>query len=103
MRGKSVATSGDYRNFYFQDGKRVSHTIDPASGNPVTHNLASASVIAPSAMQADALATLMMVIGAEDALQMAQQENIPALFFIRDQDTITAISSDAFKAYVISN
>lgn len=58
-----VVTSGNYRKFYLRDGKKYSHTIDPRSGYPVTHNLLSATVIAPSAWEADALATWFMVIG----------------------------------------
>lgn len=62
-----VVTSGNYRKFYVRDGKKYSHTIDPRTGYPVTHNLLSATVIAPSAWEADALATWFMVIGFEQA------------------------------------
>jgi thiamine biosynthesis lipoprotein len=99
---EAIATSGDYRNFYFHDGKRISHTIDPAKGKPVTHNLASVSVIAPSAMQADALATLMMVVGADKALQLAQHDNIPVLLFVRDENRIDTVYSDALNAYIVA-
>ena len=62
-----VVTSGNYRKFYVRDGKKYSHTIDPRTGYPVTHNLLSATVIAQSAWEADALATWFMVIGFEQA------------------------------------
>ena len=62
-----VVTSGNYRKFYVRDGKKYSHTIDPRTGYPVTHNLLSATVIAPSAWEADALATWFMVIGFQQA------------------------------------
>ena len=62
-----MVTSGNYRKFYVRDGKKYSHTIDPRTGYPVTHNLLSATVIAPSAWEADALATWFMVIGFEQA------------------------------------
>lgn len=62
-----VVTSGNYRKFYVKDGKKYAHTIDPRSGRPVEHNLLSATVIAPSATEADALATFFMVIGAQEA------------------------------------
>lgn len=65
--GHGVVTSGNYRKFYVRDGKKYSHTIDPRTGYPVTHNLLSATVIAPSAWEADALATWFMVIGFEQA------------------------------------
>lgn len=59
----AIATSGNYRKFYEQDGIRYSHTIDPATGKPVQHNLLSATVLAPDATTADALATAFMVMG----------------------------------------
>ena len=58
-----IVTSGNYRKFYVRDGVKYSHTIDPRTGYPVTHNLLSATVIAPTATDADALATYYMVIG----------------------------------------
>ena len=62
-----VVTSGNYRKFYIKDGKKYAHTIDPRTGYPVDHNLLSATVIAPTATEADALATYFMVIGFEKA------------------------------------
>ena len=64
---KGVVTSGNYRKFYIKDGVKYSHTIDPRTGRPVQHNLLSATVIAPTAMEADAYATYCMVIGTEKA------------------------------------
>ena len=58
-----VVTSGNYRKFYIRDGRKYSHTIDPRTGRPVEHNLLSATVVAPTAAEADALATIFMVIG----------------------------------------
>lgn len=66
-RPHGVVTSGNYRKFYVRDGKKYAHTIDPRTGYPVTHNLLSATVVARSAAEADALATICMVIGPEDA------------------------------------
>ena len=60
---RGVVTSGNYRKFYIRDGKKYSHTIDPLSGYPVSHNLLSATIAAPDAASADALATWCMVIG----------------------------------------
>ena len=62
-----VVTSGNYRKFYIRDGKKYAHSIDPRTGRPVEHNLLSATVIAPTATEADALATFFMVIGMEKA------------------------------------
>ena len=64
---QGVVTSGNYRKFYIKDGVKYSHTIDPRTGHPVQHKLLSATVIAPTAMEADAYATYCMVIGTEKA------------------------------------
>ena len=69
---QGVVTSGNYRKFYIKDGKKYSHTIDPRSGYPVQHNLLSATIIAPTAMEADAYATFCMVIGLEAAKQFIE-------------------------------
>lgn len=62
-RSLGIVTSGNYRKFYIRDGRKYSHTIDPRTGYPVNHNLLSATVLAPTASEADALATFFMVIG----------------------------------------
>lgn len=67
LSGKGLATSGNYRKFYEEDGKKYAHTIDPRTGYPVTHSLLSATVVAADAMTADALATYFMVVGLEEA------------------------------------
>ncbi len=65
--GHGVVTSGNYRKFYVKDGHKYAHTIDPRTGRPVEHNLLSATVVAPTATQADALATYFMVVGLQEA------------------------------------
>ena len=82
----SLATSGDYRNFVVRDGVRISHTIDPRTGRPISHNLASVSVIHASCMTADALATALGVLGPDEGFALAEQQDIPALFLIRVDD-----------------
>lgn len=67
-----VVTSGNYRKFYIKDGRKFAHTIDPRTGRPVEHNLLSATVVAPTATEADALATYFMVIGLDDAKAFIQ-------------------------------
>lgn len=62
-----VVTSGNYRKYYVRDGKKYAHTIDPRTGYPVTHSLLCATIIAPDATEADALATYCMVIGLEES------------------------------------
>lgn len=79
----ALATSGDYRNFIIRDGVRVSHTIDPRLGRPISHNLASVSVIHASCMTADALATALEVLGPEEGMALADLHDIPAMFLVR--------------------
>ncbi len=70
LENRTMATSGNYRNFYELNGKKYAHTIDPSTGRPVAHSLLSASVFAPDCMTADALATACMVMGVEKAVQL---------------------------------
>jgi len=82
----AMATSGDYRNYYERDGVRVSHTIDARTGRPVTHPLASVTVIHPSCMTADALATAISVLGPVEGRGLVEREGLAALFLIRTID-----------------
>ncbi|KAA6333941.1 FAD:protein FMN transferase [termite gut metagenome] len=83
----SVATSGNYRNYYYKDGKRYAHTIDPHTGYPVEHNLLSATVIAQDCMTADALATAFMVMGLDKAKAFANTRlDIAAYFIYSDEE-----------------
>lgn len=88
LRDKSVVTSGNYRKYYEQDGVRYSHTIDPATGRPVSHSLLSVSVVSREAWYADAMATSFMVMGLEKSLQFIAEHpdnpDIQAVFFIYD-------------------
>ena len=94
-----MATSGDYRSYYLKDGKRLSHTIDPRSGRPVQHALASVTVLHPEAMYADAFATALNVLGPEAGLVLAQDLGLPAHFIIREQDgRLTSRETEPFTA-----
>lgn len=89
-----LATSGNYRNFYYDGDVRRSHTIDPRTGYPVQHSLLSATVISSSCMRADALATSCMVLGVEDAMEMIKRAEDAACFFIVAQnDSLMVITS----------
>lgn len=99
VSGQSVATSGDYRIFFEAQGRRYSHTIDPSTGEPITHGLASVSVVADSCMQADALATALNVMGLQRGMALAQREGIAAHFITRGPgDALQDHSSEALKA-----
>lgn len=78
----AMATSGNYRQFYYDGTEKRSHTIDPRSGYPVQHNLLSATVVSTSCMQADALATACMVLGADSALAMIERIDQTECFLI---------------------
>ncbi len=93
----SMATSGDYRNYFEHDGKRYSHTIDPKTGHPIKHNLAAISVLHSSCMLADAYATAFMVMGPARSLEFATAHNIAVYMLIKNKDGFSAMSSPAFE------
>lgn len=100
----AVATSGDYRNFYEQDGIRYSHIIDPQTGLPVTHRLVSVTVFHPSCAQADGLATGFMVLGQDKGLQVANNNGIAALFIEKAQNgEFVETYSSAMAAYIFTD
>lgn len=77
-----LATSGNYRNFYYKDGKKYAHTIDPRTGYPVQHNILSSTVIAEDCMTADALATAFMVMGLDKAVTFCKANPAIDAYFI---------------------
>jgi thiamine biosynthesis lipoprotein len=78
----ALATSGNYRNFYVDDGKKYAHTIDPKTGYPVQHSLLSATVLADNCMDADAFATAFMVLGLEKSIEIASKMPGLKVYFI---------------------
>ncbi|MCK5073981.1 MAG: FAD:protein FMN transferase [Bacteriovoracaceae bacterium] len=82
----SMATSGDYRNFFEYEGKRYSHTIDPVTGRPVTHNLTSVTVLARECADADAYATAILVMGPQRGLEFANNKKLKVILYIRKDD-----------------
>ncbi|MCB1691898.1 MAG: FAD:protein FMN transferase [Pseudomonadales bacterium] len=100
VSGKGVATSGDYRNYFEVDGKRYSHTIDPATGRPITHNLASVTVIAENTALADALATTIDVLGPEKGMALAVQQKLPVFAIIKSADGFIERHSPEFEVYL---
>ena len=96
----SMATSGDYRNYFEEGGVRYSHLIDPRQLRPISHGLASVTVLHRDCMTADALATGLMVLGPVDGLQVAQEKRWPALFLVREGEKFREVSTSAFKSYI---
>ncbi|WP_104203113.1 FAD:protein FMN transferase [Billgrantia saliphila] len=95
----SVATSGDYRNYFEEDGKRYSHTIDPRTGRPIEHRVASVTVAHPSNAWADAWATAMMVLGEEEGLALARGQDLRVLMLVREDNGWNSMASPAFVEY----
>jgi thiamine biosynthesis lipoprotein len=97
-----LASSGDYRNYFEQDGQRFSHVIDPRTGRPIKHHTAGTTVLAENAMLADAWATAFLVLGQEEGLALAEAQGLAVQFTQRDfnADTLafTTTSSTQFKA-----
>ncbi len=86
LKDRAIATSGDYRNFFEYEGKRYSHTVDPRTGRPVDHGVASVSVFAESSMLSDGWATAMTVLGMDDGLELANKLDMSVLIVRRNQD-----------------
>lgn len=99
----AVATSGDYRNYFEKDGQRYSHTIDPLTGYPVRHALASVSVIMPTCSLADAWATAINVAGPEAGIALAEANDLAVYMIIRDGDGYREEVSTAFSKKYLNN
>lgn len=97
----AVATSGDYRNYFEQEGIRYSHILDPRSGSPIKHNLASVTVLSNSCAEADAWATAFLVMGAEPSLQLAEQLKLPIYLLTKEGDTFKGANSEAFEPFLL--
>ena len=83
---KSIATSGDYRNFFEHEGVKYAHTIDPRTGRPIQHDLASVSVVADDCMTADGWATALNVLGSDEGLKLAEKLGLDTLLISRVAD-----------------
>lgn len=98
LKNFAAATSGDYRNFFYVDGKKYSHTIDPKTGYPAENNLLSATVFDKSCMKADAMATAIMSMGENKAYNFIKQYNLPVVLFVKDASgNLQSWVSDAAK------
>lgn len=98
LLGLSVATSGDYRRYFEQDGQRFAHTIDPRTGYPAAHALASVTVIHRDCMMADALSTALTVLGPQAGMAFAQRQRLAARFLVRTPAGFDELTTPAFAA-----
>jgi thiamine biosynthesis lipoprotein len=96
----SIATSGDYHNYFEEDGVRYSHTIDPRTGMPITHKLASVTVVHSSCTLADAYATAINVMGPEAGYSFALENNLAVYFILRYKNVFIEKSTKQFTEYI---
>ncbi|TDF38179.1 FAD:protein FMN transferase [Alteromonadaceae bacterium M269] len=96
----AIATSGDYRNFYEENGVRYSHLINPNTGYPIQHSLVAVSVVHPSCMVADGLATAINVMGVEAGMAFAKKHNIAALLISRENGEFKEYTTAEFEPYL---
>jgi thiamine biosynthesis lipoprotein len=96
----AVTTSGEYRHYYDRDGHRYSHTIDPRTGRPVQHDLASVVVIGPSSMYTDAWATALNVLGSAAGRELAEKRAMAVMFIDAVDDGLVPVVTPQFEAYV---
>jgi FAD:protein FMN transferase len=100
LKNKAIATSGDYRNYFERNGVRYSHTLDPKNGYPITHKLASVSVIHDNAAYADAWATALNVLGLDKALEVATKHQLAAYFIEYSGDGFVVKYTPEFEFHI---
>ena len=97
LTNTSVATSGDYRNFFEHNGVRYSHTIDARTGRPVSHELAAVTVVDQSAAWADAMATALLVLGPEAGPALAETLGVAGYFLVRESSGFEELATSSFE------
>ena len=102
INGHGISTSGSYRNYYELDGKRISHVIDPQTGQPITHKLVSVTVIAPTALEADGWDTGLMVLGPEKAQQVVREEGLAVYMIVKEGEGFKTWMSPQFRTFLVS-
>ena len=100
LSDEGIATSGNYRYYFDYNGRRYSHRIDPRTAEPITHPLASVTVIASAGLHADALATALTVLGPEEGFEYARRHDIAALFVVRTSDGFEQRMTPRFARYL---
>lgn len=102
LKDVAISTSGDYHNYYEENGVRISHHVDPRTGRPITHKLASVSVIDKQCALADAYATALTVLGPDAGYQLALKQNLPVLFIIHTgPETFAEKATPSFDGFVM--
>ena len=101
INGHGISTSGSYRNYYELDGKRISHVIDPQTGQPITHKLVSVTVIAPTALEADGWDTGLMVLGPEKAQQVVREQGLAVYMIVKEGEGFKTWMSPQFRSFLV--
>lgn len=101
VKNVGIATSGDYRNYFEEDGVRFSHTIDPATGRPISHKLVSVTVLMPTCAEADALATAMMVMGPEKAYKFAETHKLSVFLLVKTDTGFEEKMTPGFNQFLV--
>ncbi len=99
LQDQAIATSGNYRNFFSEDGQRYSHSIDPRTGYPVQNGVASVTVVAGSAVTADALSTALMIAGPDSAMDIADRHQLAMHMIFRHGRQLHEIQSRSFEFF----
>ncbi len=101
INGHGISTSGSYRNYHELDGKRISHVIDPQTGQPITHKLVSVTVIAPTALEADGWDTGLMVLGPEKAQQVVREQGLAVYMIVKEGEGFKTWMSPQFRTFLV--
>ena len=100
LDNSAMATSGDYRNYFEVDGVRYSHEIDPRTGRPVTHRLASVTVVDATCMDADGWATALLILGTDNGYALADRENLAAFFVVKGEEGFEEKMTEGFRQLI---
>lgn len=101
LKNNSISTAGSYRNYYYLQGKRISHLIDPDTGKPITHNLVSVSVIAHTALEADSWDTGLLIMGFKKAKKLILKEKLSVCLITKKKNIFLTWMSPKFKKFLI--
>jgi thiamine biosynthesis lipoprotein len=100
----AMATSGDYRNYFISEDSVYSHTIDPLTGRPIINGVAATTILAPSCMEADAIATAIMVLGEEKGIKWIEsKDDVEAMIIIREEESFREVFSSGFREYIFES
>ena len=102
LKNMAMATSGDYKNYFEENGVRYSHTIDPVTGKPIKHKLVSVTVLDSTALNADALATAFMVMGPEKTLLLASDLKVAVYLIIKNGQIFEERYNDYFAPFILN-